>query len=195
MSNDKGFGIFEDENHAEEFAEARSKSTEPSRRFKTDDPEENDALFLTFQLGHEVYASELLSVREIIEFQKPKPLPNTLDFFRGVINLRGEIVGIIDLRMKFGLQGVDVDDEKQHIPLLIFDSQSGALGAMVDRVGKVCRIDRGKIDHNPNVKSRVPQKYLKGIGLMDDEMITIIDLRQVLDDGELLEIKTIQKAG
>ena len=104
--------------------------------------------YLVYQLGGESYASPLMEVREVIEYRAAKPIPHTAPFFKGVINVRGEIIGVVDLRTRLGIETGTAPSAH-----LIFDAESGPLAAVVDRVHAVSVIHEKDLDRNPGVSA------------------------------------------
>jgi purine-binding chemotaxis protein CheW len=142
---------------------------------------ELDSRYLIYQIGDDTYASPLLSIREVLEYQKPQFMPNMARHFSGVINVRGAIVGVVDLRIKLGYP----DELKKKIAFLLCDTESGPLAAVVDSVDAVIEISKNQIELNPPVQSKVNSKHLLGIAKKDQKMITILDIHQSLVDDQL----------
>jgi purine-binding chemotaxis protein CheW len=134
-----------------------------------------DDKYLVFQLGPSLYATPLIEVREVIEYQSAKPIPHTAPFFKGVINIRGEIVGVIDLRMRLGIQEV-AEPEAQ----LIYDAESGPLAAIVDKVLSVAVISEANLDRRLTGSQQGENRYLVGIGKADDKIFTVVSLKKML---------------
>ena len=142
---------------------------------------DNQLRVLVFRIGEETYASPLLSVREVLEYQKPKYMPNMLKHFSGVINVRGAIVGVVDMRIKFGHPG----DIQNRLAMLLCDTEKGPLAAIVDGVQAVIQLTDNDIDRDPPIRTRTSQKYLLGVAKSQEKLITLIDLHQILNDDEL----------
>lgn len=134
---------------------------------------ESHSKFLIFTLGNEVYGTPLLSVREVIEYKIPKPVPNTDSSFEGVINLRGEVIGILDLRKIFNVEAPPA------ACLLVFESEMGVLAAAVDKVVSVTEIKDTNIDHKQSGGKKLDIEYLIGIGKIDQGLVTLIDLVKI----------------
>ena len=139
-----------------------------------DDPEADT--YLVFTLSDGLYATPLLAVREVVEYKTPKPLPNTRPSFLGVINVRGEIVGIVDLAMKLGGKATKV----QRPTLLVIGTEEGALAAVVDEVVSVVRIEASAIDR---------QSHGENIARLDERLVTLLDLKRVVSASEISNIK------
>lgn len=146
--------------------------------------ENNENLFLTFKLGNEVYGTPLLGLREIVEYQKPKPIPNTVDHCLGVINIRGEVVGVIDLRARLN----HPTELKPTTAMLVFSNELGSICCIVDRVEAVLEISGSNVEKNPNIKSVLPMQYFLGIGNVKNTLITLIDLHKILNSEELTKL-------
>lgn len=142
---------------------------------------EDATKYILFQLGTELYGTPLLGVREVVEPLEPKQVPNTVGWFTGVINIRGQIIGVIDLRKRFGHS----DKTNAHQALMVFDTQAGPLAALVDKVEAVVRISDQEIEKRPNVQTNVPMNFLLGIASAHERLVTLIDLAQVLGAEEL----------
>ena len=144
--------------------------------------------FIIFSLGNEIYGARLLEVREVVEALPTKIVPNTISSFIGVSNLRGQIVGVLDLRKRFS-----IEYQKAERPVfLVFDTPSGALASQVDKVESVSVIAPDDIEDKPNIVSTIPSKFILGIGKVDDRMVTIIDLKSVLSNEELTYVENSQ---
>jgi len=137
--------------------------------------------FLLFTLNKEHYATPLMGVREVVEIQKPKPIPHTTPSFLGVINIRGEIVGVIDLRVKMGYPALETKSEA----MMVFNTAGGSLAAIADSMEGVTRIQPESIDRNASIDSRLPLHFLIGIARIKDRLVTVIDLQKVLEKEEV----------
>jgi purine-binding chemotaxis protein CheW len=148
---------------------------------ETRDGHEDESRYLLFKVGREVYGTPLLGVREVVEPQEPKPIPNTAPFFSGVINLRGQVVGVVDLRKRFG------QDVTKHsgMALMVFETEGGPLGALVDEIECVTRIPRDSIETAVVVRSHVSLDCLIGIGNQEGRLVSLIDLKKILGSEEL----------
>lgn len=143
--------------------------------------QDDDARFLLFKVAGELYGTPLLGIREVVEPQEPKPIPNTVPFFSGVINLRGQVVGVVDLRKRFGHEAT-----KHHgMALMVFETESGPLAAVVDEIDCVVQLTEEHIDTKPIVRANVPSEYLLGIGNQDGRLISLIDLNRILGSEDL----------
>lgn len=144
-------------------------------------PQDDDARFLLFRIGGELYGTPLLGIREVVEPQEPKPIPNTVPFFSGVINLRGQVVGVLDLRKRFGCEA----SPHPRMALMVFATEAGPLGALVDEIECVARIPSSAIDSQAVIRSHIDADYLIGIGNQDGRLISLLDLNKLLGAEEL----------
>lgn len=137
--------------------------------------------FLIFQMGSELFATALVEIREVIEYHQPKPIPHMPAFFKGVINIRGEIIGVIDLRERLGVTGNDASCCQ-----LIFETDSGPLSAIVDRVHSVSIIEETQLDRRATIGAHgTDRSYFLGVGKVEDRIFTLISLRKLLKNEEI----------
>ena len=129
--------------------------------------------YLIFQLGGQNYGTPLLSVREVIENKEAKPVPNSDAAFEGVINLRGDVIGVVDLRKILKIE------PRQSLSILVFESEMGTLGGIVDRCLSVTEISDSDVDKASGVTKRDGSGYLIGIGKVPDGLVTLVNLVQV----------------
>ena len=147
---------------------------------------DDESRYLLFWLGDELFGTPLLGVREVVELQKIKPIPHTVKSYVGVINIRGEIVGTIDLRMQFDLPVT----ESRAAAMMVFDTTGGPIAAIADRLDGVVHIGPDEIDNSPRIQAKVPMEYLLGVGKWQDKMVTLINLGNVLDAQEIATVGT-----
>ncbi len=143
---------------------------------------ENGLKYLIYKIGEEVYGSPLLSIREVLEYQAPKFMPNMVDYFTGVINVRGGIVGVIDLRLKFKL--IEKNKNSQ-TALLLCDTDRGLIAAVVDAVESVQLIEEKDLEKEPPIQSKIDKSFLIGVARNKDRLITIVDIHKSISFEEL----------
>ena len=142
--------------------------------------------YLTFKLDEEVFALDVAKVREILEYTSVTKVPQTLDFMRGVINLRGSVVPVIDLRLKFGMTPTE-----QTVNTCIIVAEVGMgddtmlLGALADSVQEVDEMEPGQIEAAPHIGTRLNLDFIKGMGKKDGNFVMILDIDKVFTDNEL----------
>ena len=133
--------------------------------------------FLTFTLGEEEYAIDILRVQEILGYDAVTRIANTPHFIKGVINLRGTIVPIVDLRLKFNLSDVTYSE---FTVVIILSVAERVIGIVVDSVSDVITLSAEQVKPAPQFSSSVEGDHLKGIGTVDDRMLIIIDIERLL---------------
>lgn len=144
--------------------------------------------YLTFSLGNEEYGLEILKVREIIGYMNITAVPRTPNFVKGVINLRGQVIPVIDLRLRFGMEPADITDQTCIIVAEV--NQNGRAfnaGLIVDRVQEVLDIDKEEIEEPSNLGSTVQTDFILGIGKVGNTINILLDIDQILSGVHLNE--------
>lgn len=153
---------------------------------------EEDNKFLTFGLGEENYAIPILKVKEIIGMMEITQVPKLPHFIKGVINLRGKIIPVIDLRLKFGLPEREYDDRTSIIVVELKTENTNKIsGIVVDTVNEVMDIESCDIEPPPQYGVDVDQAFLTGMGKVKDNVIMLLDTNKILSTGELEELETV----
>lgn len=138
--------------------------------------------FLTFRLGSEEYGIDILKVQEIRGYDAVTTIANAPDFIKGVINLRGTIVPIVDLRIKFNLGKVEYD---QFTVVIILNLSSRIVGVVVDSVSDVLTLQAEQIRPAPEFGSAVDTRYVMGIGALDERMLILVDIERLMTGEEM----------
>jgi purine-binding chemotaxis protein CheW len=138
--------------------------------------------FLLFRLGTENYAVHLLAVREVTEFLPIKRVPNTVKSFLGVCNLRGQIIGVLDLCDRFEIQ----KSESSQSVLIVFDAGVGCMAVLVDEISSVTEIQMSDVEFQPNIVCSMPSNFIHGIARTGDKLVTIIKLQEILSHEEIV---------
>ncbi|MBF0170992.1 MAG: purine-binding chemotaxis protein CheW [Nitrospinae bacterium] len=141
--------------------------------------------YLTFVLGEESYGLEILKVREIIGVMEITSVPQSPVFIKGVINLRGKVIPVIDLRLKFGMEEVEPTEETC---IIVVDIQGSQMGILVDTVSEVLDIAAGQIEPSPSFGSRVNTDFILGMGKSKGEVKILLAIERVLSPEELLRL-------
>ena len=149
--------------------------------------------YLTFKLEDEVFALDISKVREVLEYTTVTKVPRTPDFMCGVINLRGGVVPVVNMRLKFGMQ----DAEKTVNTCIIIvevnlDGETTVLGALADSVQEVMDLEPEQIEPAPKIGTRLKTEFIKGMGKQDNKFIMILDIDKVFSADELA---LVQEAG
>jgi purine-binding chemotaxis protein CheW len=139
--------------------------------------------YLTFVLDSEVFAVDVARVREILEYTTVTKVPKTRNYMRGVINLRGSVVPVVDMRVLFGLPEADTTVNTCIIVMEVAaEGSSLIMGALADSVREVMELDPGQIEPAPKVGSRVKTDFISGMGKQGNEFIMILDIDRMLPD-------------
>jgi purine-binding chemotaxis protein CheW len=142
--------------------------------------------YLTFVMDEEEYGVDILSVQEIRGWEKTTKIPNSPNYLKGVINLRGTIVPIVDLRVKFNLESVEYTPITVVIVLkLAFEEGDRTVGIVVDAVSDVYSIVDDEIRESPDVTNSSNSSFIKGLANVNEKMVIILELDKLLDEHEL----------
>ena len=142
--------------------------------------------YLTFKLGEEVFALEVANVREILEFIPITKVPRTPDFMTGVINLRGSVVPVTDMRLKFGMSETEKTVNTCIIVVEVnIDGEKALLGALVDSVQEVFELEAQQIEPPPRLGLGMKTEFIEGMGKRDNRFVIILDIDKVFSMEEL----------
>lgn len=146
----------------------------------------HEGKYLTFELDAEVYGLEILKVQEIIGLLTVTKVPGTPDFVRGIINLRGKVIPVVDLRLKFRMESVE-DTERTCIIVVQVerDDLQVVMGVLVDAVSEVVDIGAEEIEPPPSFGSNVDTAFLLGMGKLEEKVVILLNVDKVLSSGEL----------
>jgi purine-binding chemotaxis protein CheW len=136
--------------------------------------------FLTFTLGSENYGVDILKVREIRGWEKIRELHDTPDYVKGVLDLRGSIVPIIDLRIRFNIADYEYTTTTVII-VLASDNEGGMMGIVVDSVSDVLAVNEADIKETPSLGSKINTDYIRGMVTTDDHMVMLVESNKLLD--------------
>lgn len=143
--------------------------------------------FLTFILGDELYGVDILRVQEIKGYTVVTKIPNTPPHIKGVLNLRGTIVPIVELRTKFGMPTIDYTAFTVIIVVVVRDR---VMGLVVDSVSDVLNIDKKDIQSSPQFGAKVDVTFMNGIGKSGDKLVALLDMDRLLSDGYVQGVAT-----
>ena len=143
--------------------------------------------YLLFNIGSEIFGIAIQNVTEIIELQTITVVPDMPDYVKGVINLRGKVIPVMDLRLRFGLEPREYDDRTCIINVKI---NATLIGFIVDTVAEVYDVPDGDIEQPPEFQKETGhKKYISGLGKVGDEVKILLDVDKILYDEELLQIR------
>lgn len=140
---------------------------------------------ISFAVGPEEYGMDILRVKEVIRGSQVTYLPKAPSFVKGIINLRGDVIPIVDLRDKFGLPN---QDQTSSTRIIVVDVDGRLVGLVVDSASQVVRIQADQIDPPPPIMGRVSKEYIRGVGKLDDRLIVLLNIDNILSDDELNEL-------
>lgn len=151
---------------------------------------EGNNQYLTFTLDDEVFALEISKVREVLDFSDVTRVPQMPDFMCGVINLRGSVVPVVDMRCKFGIEQTESTVNTCIIIVeVVMDGESSVLGALVDSVKEVLDLEPNQIEPPPKIGTKLNTEFIRGMGKHNDEFIIILDINKVFLFDELQLLK------
>ena len=137
--------------------------------------------FLMFALGEEVFGLEISYVTEIIGMQPISGLPETPDYIKGIVNLRGKIIPVIDVRLKFKKPSIDYTDRTC---IIVIDTGAFSVGLIVDSVAEVMTLEDGKIVPPPDARTGIQNRYIKGIGKTESHVALLLDCEKLFSEEE-----------
>nr|WP_029895228.1 chemotaxis protein CheW [Desulfohalovibrio reitneri] len=143
---------------------------------------------VTFSIGDEEFGVDILKVQEIIRTMEITRVPKAPDFVEGVINLRGKVIPIIDLRRRFGMARRDHDKNTR---IIVIDINNMIVGFVVDSVSEVLRISSSTVEPPPPVVAGVESEYIKSVGKLEDRLLIMLDLDRLLSGEEQAMLATV----
>lgn len=152
------------------------------------DSNDNVLQWVTFQLDDETYGINVMQVQEVLRYSEIAPVPGAPSYVLGIINLRGNVVTVIDTRLRFGLQTTEVTDNSR---IVIIESEQQVIGILVDSVAEVVYLKSSEIDSAPNVGTDESARFIQGVSNRDDELLILVDLDKMLTDDEWDEISRL----
>ncbi|MEZ7862498.1 MAG: chemotaxis protein CheW [Aeromonadaceae bacterium] len=144
--------------------------------------------WVTFQLDRETYGINVMQVQEVLRYTEIAPVPGAPDYVLGIINLRGNVVTVIDTRSRFGLQPAEVSDNSR---IVIIEAEKQVIGILVDSVAEVVYLRASEIDVAPSVGTEESAKFIQGVSNRDGELLILVDLNKLLSDEEWDELNLL----
>lgn len=140
--------------------------------------------WVTFRLGEEVYGINVMQVQEVLRMTEIAPVPGAPAYVLGIINLRGNVVTVMDTRQRFGLLPQEADDSTR---IVIIEAEDQVVGILVDSVAEVVYLRQSAIDTAPNVGNEENSRYIQGVANRDEGLLILVDLNRLLTDEEWKE--------
>ena len=157
---------------------------------KNDKPAEEKASeevfqWVTFKLENETYGVNVMQVQEVLRYTEIAPVPGAPDYVLGIINLRGNVVTVIDTRLKFGLMPAEITDNSR---IIIIEAEKQVVGIRVDSVAEVVYLKASEIDDAPSVGTEESARFIQGVSNRKDDLLILVDLNKLLSDNEWDEL-------
>ena len=150
------------------------------------DPNDEILQWVTFTLENETYGINVMQVQEVLRYTEIAPVPGAPLYVLGIINLRGNVVTVIDTRSRFGLESTEITDNTR---IVIIEADKQVIGILVDKVTEVVYLKSSEIDDAPNVGNDESAQFIKGVSNREGELLILVDLNKLLSDDEWDELK------
>ena len=144
--------------------------------------------WVTFKLQEETYGINVMQVQEVLRYTEIAPVPGSPDYVLGIINLRGNVVTVIDTRSRFGLEPAEVTENSR---IVIIEAEKQVIGILVDSVAEVVYLKSSEIDTAPNGGTEESARFIQGVSNREGELLILVDLNKLLSDEEWEEISSI----
>lgn len=145
--------------------------------------------YVIFNLGNEEYGVDIMKVKEISEFRESTKVPSAPYFVDGIINLRGEIIPIVNLKKRFKLEDKGINSDTR---IIVINLNNRNVGFVVDDASQVLRINDNDIDPAPEIIAGIHRQYIAGVGKVDEKIIILLDLEQILTEDEKIQLKEME---
>lgn len=140
---------------------------------------------VTFTLADESYAINVMQVQEVLKYTEIAPVPGAPPYVLGIINLRGNVVAVMDARSRFGLMPHDITDSTR---IVVIEANEQVIGILVDSVAEVVELNSADIEPAPNVGNDESSKYIKGVANHQNDLIILVDLNKLLSEDEWMDL-------
>ncbi len=152
------------------------------------DPNDEVLQWVTYRLDEETYGINVMQVQEVLRYTEIAPVPGAPDYVLGIINLRGNVVTVIDTRSRFGLPPTETTDNTR---IVIIESDEQVVGILVDSVAEVVYLRSSEIDSTPNVGTEESAKFIQGVSNRNGNLLILVDLNKLLSDEEWDEMSSL----
>lgn len=159
--------------------------SEANRFSKTDKKDDQVLQWVTFRLENETYGINVMQVQEVLRYTEIAPVPGAPGYVLGIINLRGNVVTVIDTRARFGLMPGEVTENSR---IVIIEAEKQVIGILVDSVAEVVYLRSSEIESAPNVGTEESAKFIQGVCNRGEELLILVDLNKLLSDDEWDEL-------
>jgi len=141
--------------------------------------------WVTFRLENETYGINVMQVREVLRYSEIAPVPGAPSYVIGIINLRGNVVTVVDTRERFGLPGSDITDSTR---IVILETDNQVVGILVDAVAEVVYLRQSEIEVAPNVGNEDNARYIQGVSHKNEELLILIEIKNLLTASEWADL-------
>jgi purine-binding chemotaxis protein CheW len=152
---------------------------------------EDTIQYLTFKLEDEVFATDIVQVREVLEYSQVTKVPRTPAYMRGVINLRGHVVPVLDLKLRFGM---NITEQTVNTCIIIVEIHMAGeltiIGALADSVQEVIEMDPSTIQPAPKIGTKLNTEFIRGMGKRDEKFVIILDIERIFSTEELVAVQS-----
>ncbi len=146
---------------------------------------------ISFAVGDEEYGLDILGVKEVIRIRQITRLPKAPSFVKGIINLRGDVIPILDLRDRFGLEHQEYTNTTR---VIVVDVDDKLVGMVVDEANQVVRIPADQIDPTPPIVGTLSAEYIRGVGKLDERLIILLNIDRILTTEEKVELEEMESS-
>ena len=144
--------------------------------------------WVTFRLDNEVYGIEVMQVQEVLRVTEITPVPGAPDYILGIINLRGNVVTVLDTRKRFGLPPKEIEDASR---IVIIESADQVVGMLVDSVAEVVYLRYSEIESSPNVGNEESSRFIQGVHSRNDSLLILVDVNKLLTENEWQDVANV----
>ncbi|AHL32917.1 chemotaxis protein CheW [Pseudomonas sp. SAICEU22] len=144
--------------------------------------------WVTFKLDNETYGINVMRVQEVLRYTEIAPVPGAPSYVLGIINLRGNVVTVIDTRQRFGLSSTEVNDNTR---IVIIEADKQVVGILVDSVAEVVYLRQSEIETAPNVGNEESAKFIQGVCNKNNELLILVELEKMMSEEEWSELESI----
>ena len=152
------------------------------------DQKDQEIQWVTFRLDKEVYGIEVMQVQEVLRVTEITPVPGAPDYILGIINLRGNVVTVLDTRKRFGLPPKEIDDLSR---IVIIESTDQVVGMLVDSVAEVVYLRYSEIESSPNVGNEESSRFIQGVHSRNDSLLILVDVNKLLTEDEWQDVAKV----
>lgn len=160
----------------------------PSGHLHDEGQDDQILQYVTFQLENETYGLNVMQIQEVLRYTEIAPVPGAPDYVLGIINLRGNVVTVIDTRRRFGLAEAEITDASR---VVVMESGDQVMGILVDSVAEVVYLKASEIETAPNVGNEESARFIQGVCNKDGELVILVDFDKMLTDHEWAEVAAL----